>query len=150
MEYRVHDTVLVKKIKQIGEVIELIGPTSVRVAVGALTITCNEADIEPATRPVSKHKDLPGPKHVTVIATERTPKQLERLDLHGLTVNEATRRFEEHLNQAAVAGVHQFAVVHGHGTGRVREAIHAYLRSCPIVREFKVDEFNSGITRVFL
>jgi DNA mismatch repair protein MutS2 len=150
MPFEVHSFVKIKKLKKIGEVIEIVKPGLYRVSVGALVTACREAELEAAEKPVSKHADLQ-PRPLSQVLTEkRTSKELEKLDLHGLTVAEAMRKFEDHLNRAIVAGMDRVDVVHGHGTGRVKQALHDYLAAMKVVKHFEVDSFNPGITRVYL
>ncbi len=141
--------VRIKKIRQIGEVTEVLKPGIYRVAVGSIVSTCKEGDLEHAERPKSKHADIPPPPHTKVIAERLSTAKLERLDLHGLTVAEALSALETRLNQIAIQKFDRLEVLHGHGTGRVREAVHRYLAESPLVASFKLDEFNTGVTRVY-
>jgi DNA mismatch repair protein MutS2 len=55
------------------------------------------------------------------------------LDLHGLRVAEAIRRTNAFLLREQARGTISVRVVTGHGTGAVKEAIRAMLRSHPAV-----------------
>lgn len=149
MGFQPGDIVRIKKIMQIGEIAEVLRPGFYKVVVGSLVSTCSEEQLEPAERPKSKHPDIPPPPKTKVIAERLPLKQLERLDLHGLTVAEALHALETRLNQIAVAKFDRLEVLHGHGTGRVKQAVHRYLSESPLVSSFKLDEFNTGVTRVY-
>lgn len=72
------------------------------------------------------------------------------LDLHGRTVDEAVEALEGFLNDALLAGHAEVCVIHGRSGGRVKAATHARLRALSVVRAFRVDERNAGVTIVTL
>jgi DNA mismatch repair protein MutS2 len=72
------------------------------------------------------------------------------LDLHGRTTMEATALLDEFLNEALLAGLPEVRVIHGRSGGRVRSTIHQHLRHLPIVRRFRLDPSNPGVTIVSL
>lgn len=55
------------------------------------------------------------------------------LDLHGLRVTEAVRRTNAFLLREQARGTVSVRIVTGHGTGALKEAIRAMLRSHPAV-----------------
>ena len=77
----------------------------------------------------------------------------ETLKLLGLTVEEALNELEKTLNRAFLEGNTKIYLVHGHGTGRLREGIRAYLKNHPLVKNFKFAdpaEGGTGVTIVYL
>ncbi|MBN8550446.1 MAG: Smr/MutS family protein [Deltaproteobacteria bacterium] len=150
MAFKIHDVVRIKKLNKTGEVVEVLKADLYRVAVGTLLMSCKESELSPSQKATSKHADLRPPSQSNVISEKRTARSLERIDLHGMTVADAMHAFEDHLNKALIAGMDSFAVVHGHGTGRIHQALLNYLKSASVVRSFRVDDFNSGITHIYL
>ncbi|MDJ0788947.1 MAG: endonuclease MutS2 [Myxococcota bacterium] len=76
-----------------------------------------------------------------------------RVDLRGLRVDEALDRLTEALDDAAGAGRAILAVIHGVGTGRLREAVGRFLRQSPYVRRAEgapPEEGGAGCTLVHL
>lgn len=59
------------------------------------------------------------------------------LDVRGLRVQEALSRLEQALNNAVLGGVGQLKVLHGIGSGQLRQAIHAYLNAHPLVAAYR-------------
>jgi dsDNA-specific endonuclease/ATPase MutS2 len=70
------------------------------------------------------------------------------LDLHGMTVEEATGALDAFVNDALLAGLAEARVIHGRSGGRLKAAVHARLKQLPSVRHFRVDPANAGVTLV--
>ncbi len=70
------------------------------------------------------------------------------LDLRGQTVEEALMETDKFLDDARLSGIGQITIIHGKGTGALRAAIHAHLRSCPGVKGFRLGVYGEGETGV--
>jgi DNA mismatch repair protein MutS2 len=73
------------------------------------------------------------------------------LDLRGLVVDEALDELESRLDAAFLAGLPIIRVIHGKGTGRLRQAIRAALKGNPYVASFEAGhpgEGGDGVTVV--
>ncbi len=55
------------------------------------------------------------------------------LNVIGCTVDEAIDRADKFLDEAAMQELRTVRVIHGHGTGRLRQALGGYLRAHPLV-----------------
>ena len=60
----------------------------------------------------------------------------EEINLIGCTVEEATRRVDKFLDQAALAGSSQIRIIHGHGTGALRRGLAEFLKTHPAGRSY--------------
>ena len=72
-----------------------------------------------------------------------------RVDLHGLRVDEALSRVDEEINRALLNDADRLEVVHGLGTGRIRDALHTHLATLGVVAAFRLDPRNPGVTWVY-
>jgi DNA mismatch repair protein MutS2 len=59
------------------------------------------------------------------------------LDLRGARVDEALELLDRYLDQAAVNQAGRVTVVHGHGSGALRDAVRSALGAHPLVREWR-------------
>ncbi|RIL03458.1 MAG: hypothetical protein DCC71_15200 [Proteobacteria bacterium] len=78
---------------------------------------------------------------------------IERCDLRGLRVEEAVRRLGDVLDRAAVRGCSRLDVIHGLGTGALRDAVRVHLTASPYVAAFRAghaDAGGEGVTEVEL
>ena len=70
-------------------------------------------------------------------AAAAAPVVPSTLDLRGARVDEALEALDRYLDQAAVAGATRVTIVHGHGSGALRDAVRATLSGHPLVREWR-------------
>jgi DNA mismatch repair protein MutS2 len=69
----------------------------------------------------------------------------DEIDLHRLTVDEALMKLDKYLHDAYMAGFYQVTVVHGKGTGILRQAVRRELAKHPLVRSFRPgDRWEGG------
>jgi DNA mismatch repair protein MutS2 len=138
------DCVLVAKLRKSGTVVEVLANNTYRVALASITVLCRHSELSPST-------DIPkAPEPIPSHLQPRRSAPPATLDLHGLTVDEATRKLEVWLSEVIMAGMHQVKVVHGLGTGKLQDATHAVLRRVPTVRAFRVSDYNPGETHIYL
>ncbi len=76
-----------------------------------------------------------------------------KLDLHGYTVEEAIDALDKYLDSAYLVGLPFVYIVHGKGSGALRNAIMEYLRKRAHVAHFRTGSMNEGglgVTIVYL
>lgn len=71
------------------------------------------------------------------------PPSLE-LDLHSLTVDEALVKLDQYLYDSYVAGLPYVRIVHGKGTGALRQAIRKELPKHPLIKSFTAASPREG------
>jgi len=67
-----------------------------------------------------------------------------QLDLRGLTTEDARYRLDQYLSDAYMEGLRTVRVVHGKGTGAVRQAVRDLLAGHPLVRSHETAEQREG------
>ena len=74
-----------------------------------------------------------------------TPRSVaSSLDLRGARVEEALELLERYIDQASTAEAGRVTVIHGHGTGALRDSVREHLTSHPLVREWRAGERGEG------
>jgi DNA mismatch repair protein MutS2 len=123
--------------------------TSAEIEAGPLRMKVALADITAVIG-----SDLPAkpslPRGVTVRTQPPTEPASEEINLIGCTVEEATRRVDKFLDQAALAGTSQVRLIHGHGTGALRRGLAEFLRTHPLVEAIRAEAEDRGGTAITL
>lgn len=66
------------------------------------------------------------------------------INLLGKTVDEALSALDKYLDDAYIAHLSSVRVVHGKGTGALRNAVHSHLKRLKYVKEFRLGEYGEG------
>jgi DNA mismatch repair protein MutS2 len=98
--------------------------------------------------------DLFAPLNKGGVKTPKQPKVVwkvnavageeNELKLIGLRVDEALDRLEQFLNHVSLGGMREVRVIHGLGTGRLRDAVREFLARHPLVECFRAGEPHEG------
>ncbi|MBX6377731.1 MAG: endonuclease MutS2 [Clostridia bacterium] len=155
------DAVLVRSLGQRGHVLTPPGPDGrVVVQVGALRVEVPAVDLarveetrSPAGgRPRGRAEgtvagDGAGPPAAggwQQLGLQRSRLVSPEIHLRGLTVAEALERLEKYLDDAVLAGLDEVRIVHGKGTGALRQAVAQWLQQHPRVAEFRLGGPGEG------
>ena len=66
------------------------------------------------------------------------------ISLIGKTVDEAMPELDKYLDDAYLAHLPQVTIIHGRGTGALKNAVHQKLRKSSHVKNFRLGEFGEG------
>ncbi len=78
---------------------------------------------------------------------------IDEVHLRRLTVDEALLKLDQFLNDAFMAGLYQVRVIHGKGTGTLRQVVCEQLGKHSLVKSYRpggYGEGGSGVTMVEL
>jgi DNA mismatch repair protein MutS2 len=78
------------------------------------------------------------------VGSRRARAVASSLDLRGARVEEAMAMLDQYLDDAAHAGAGRLTVIHGHGSGAMRDAVREMLSGHPLVREWRPGERGEG------
>jgi DNA mismatch repair protein MutS2 len=145
-EIQVGDTVFIRGLSTTGEVTALDVETA-EVQVGNFGVRVQRDDLERRAR--RKAAEAPAPE----IQTGMPFAPPVELDLRGQRVEEALPGLEKYLDDAYLAAMPFVRIVHGKGTGALRQAVRQMLRSHPLIRSYREGadgEGGSGVTVAYL
>ncbi|MFP5342347.1 MAG: endonuclease MutS2 [Candidatus Limnocylindria bacterium] len=104
---------------------------------GGMRVVVEVADLGPAAvgaRAAGSGAGPPrDPSSVAAIRSERARSVASSLDLRGARVEEALDALERYLEDAALAGMPSVTVIHGLGTGALRDAVRSAAGAHPLV-----------------
>ena len=148
--FEIGDAVRVRALNIVGRVAGASNGV-LQVEAGGKRLTVSEAGLERAEAsdvtvgPAPKQR--PRRDRRRAAAAEALASELRLL---GATVDEALPAVEQYLERALGRGMSRVRIVHGIGTGRLREAITELLRRHPQVRRFHAGDAGGGSTVVEL
>lgn len=143
-EITIGDRVYVKSLRSEGEVVS-INPKrkECTVKAGILTSAVKMSDLQ-KIRPVE-----PAPRPQASVSRGSNPDPASRvcpseLMLIGMHADEAVYRCEQYLSDALMYGYPQVRIVHGKGSGTLRNAIAELLKKHPSVDTFRLGAYGEG------
>ena len=130
-----------RSLDQTGTVLE-IGNEEALVQMGIIKANLAFKDLEPvAEEKVKLARPL---RKSGATGLETAQKISAEISLRGMTIDEGLYQLEKYLDQAIMAGLNRFRVIHGKGTGALRQAGQQYLKGNPVVKSFAFAEQNEG------
>ncbi|MFN3336282.1 MAG: endonuclease MutS2 [Thermomicrobium sp.] len=133
-----------------GEVVEVIAESDeVEVRVGQFRV---RQPLSAVRRLGARPVESPWQPSYTVV-TPTAPAVEPELHLRGLHVEDALARLDRYLDRAVRAGLPWVRIVHGKGTGALRQAVHDFLRNHPLVERWELAgpyEGGHGVTIAYL
>ncbi|MDR1832612.1 MAG: endonuclease MutS2 [Fusobacteriaceae bacterium] len=134
--YQAGDKIFIESLAQSGVVIKInAARESAQVQAGILKLEVPLSDIK-ALKEEKKKKFIPMARIQTRVRNE--------IDVRGKMVDEAVYEIENYLDRAVMNSYNEVYIIHGKGTGALREGILKYLKACPYVSEFRIGNQNEG------
>ncbi len=118
------------------------------VEVGALRVEVSPGEVE-----IRKGVETAIPKHPPKVAVDRDDAISLEVDLRGLMYDEASEVVDKYLDDLSIAGLERATIIHGKGTGALRQKIGEFLRQHPLVKDQRLGtpgEGGAGVTVVQL
>ncbi len=150
---RAGERVFVGAMESEGEIVS-VNPRKkeAEVLVGNLRLNIKAADLYKLVGGKSGRSKAakPGKERVQVvrnISSNAGAVQTE-INLLGLTVSEAVEEVDAFIDRAVLSGLEEVKIVHGVGTGKLREGIREHLRRHKNVAEFRSGKYGEGETGV--
>jgi len=69
---------------------------------------------------------------------------IDEVHLRHLTVDEALLKLDQYLDDVFMAGLYQIRVVHGKGTGTLRQVVRQRLAKHPLVKAYRPGGYGEG------
>lgn len=133
----VGDEVKVLSYGQRGTLLEKVSDTEWVVQMGILKMKISDSDLEyikPEKEPVQR---------MAGVKNRNSHVKLE-LDLRGERYEDAIIRTEKYIDDALLANYGRVSIIHGVGTGALRQGIQSYLKKHKRVKSFRFGEAGEG------
>ena len=95
-----------------------------------------------------KNSKLDNSRHSSVTFSKNSKFKAQNvsseINVIGQTVDEAVFVIDKYLDDCSIAKLSPVRIVHGKGTGKLREGIHKFLKTNPHVKSFRLGTFGEG------
>jgi DNA mismatch repair protein MutS2 len=157
--------VWIQRLHAEADVLDVLPSGHIRVAAGPLKLTVAASDVLSAAHQASSsdvksqarksHAVDPASSRSPIGSTEQRPIRASdnTCDLRGLRVDDGLAMATTFLDRALSEGHRHIFLVHGHGTGALRDALRKELAASPYVARFepsRSDRGGDGVTIVWL
>lgn len=113
------------------------------VQMGILRSQINISDLELIDEPVITGPNL-NKTGSGKIKMSKSATISPELNLIGKTVDEALSMLDKYLDDAYLSHLPQVTIIHGRGTGALKNAVHAYLKKTKYVKTYRIGSFGEG------
>lgn len=137
LAFKEGDKIFVKSLNQFASLLKInLSKETAIVQAGILKMELPLSDLKKAEEEKKKKYAQAGNHKTTGVKYQ--------IDLRGKMVEEGIFELENYLDRAVMSGYNEIYVVHGKGTGALREGITKYLKSSRYVKEQRVAGQNEG------
>lgn len=139
---KVGDEILVISYGQRGTLVKQLKDGRWEAQVGLIKMTLEEKEFNLIK--AEKEATQPKKRQVNVVKRSNTSGPRSRLDLRGKRYEEAMQELDGFIDQALLNNMAQVDIIHGIGTGVIREGVTKYLRRNKHVKSFEYAPQNAG------
>lgn len=149
----VGDTVLVREYGQQGTIVRKLKDHKFEVQMGILKMVLTSDEIEKQTNqstnePKSTKKKRRNSSSVNTNKAINRAEASAKLDLRGVRYEPAMAELDRFIDKALLNNLSSVEIIHGKGTGAIRQGVQEYLRSHRQVQSFKFTGPDQGATYV--
>lgn len=139
----VGDNVKVLSYGQQGVITKKLGDHEFEVQIGILKVKVTDRDVEKIAAQASQKKPE---KSVRSSRGLRSSRASSELDLRGQRYEEALTNLDRYLDASLLAGLNTVTIIHGIGTGAIRNGVQQYLKRNRHVKSYNYAPANQGGT----
>jgi DNA mismatch repair protein MutS2 len=138
---KVGETVEVLSLNQIGNVLELPDENgNVLVQVGIMKVNVHISTLRRSKEEEAEKTQISTRK----IIKAKSSNVKNEIDLRGKTLDEALLDLDKYIDDIYIAGLNEAYIIHGKGTGVLREGIKGYLKCHRYIKSFRIGKYGEG------
>ena len=145
---QVGDTVELKRMGTRAQVLLVNKDGSLQLQAGILKISAKQSEVRVVDAP--KHNAQKQMRRMVrrVQSQMRASGARPELDIRGMTGDEGVAMVDRFLDDAVMAHLTTVTIIHGKGTGALRQAVQQHLKTCKYVKGFRLGRYGEGETGV--
>ena len=140
--------VMCKNFNAKGTVLSLPNRSNeVRVQIGALTTNVKLSDLlllNTTKKSSTKQSGSTQKNSNVTFSNNKAQNVASEINVIGLTVDQALPIVDKYLDDCYMANLENARIVHGKGTGRLRDGIHSFLKKNPHVKSYRMGTYGEG------
>ena len=137
-DLKVGDRVFVSSFEQFGNIKRINRDKSYEIEIGNLTIKVEKDLLDK----VDEEKFVN--QNITFDTTNESHHLSLTLDLRGMRYDEAKEALDKYIDELLVAGLKSATIIHGYGTGTIREMVQDYLKKCKYIDSYRYGQGGEG------
>ena len=135
------DTVIVRSLNQKGAIISDVDDSqTVMVQIGLIKTKVKKSDLVK----IKSDEEVKQKNSTSRMVKLRTSSISPKIDLRGYNLDEALLELDKYLDDAFMSNLNEVQVIHGKGTGVLREGVTQFLKGHKHVKESRLGTFNEG------
>lgn len=142
----------IPSINQNGTVLSLPSKSGeVQIQVGAIKMFFNVSELSAVSAETSKPNQSNTPNHRMGRRHSSSPRHEfntksipSEINVIGQTVTEACSVIDKYLDNCSLSSLKSVRIIHGKGTGALKNGIHKFLKTHPHVEDFRIGTFGEG------
>lgn len=120
----------------------------IQIQIGSAKMNVNINKLQKTKKEIIKNNSL-NKKNITNSNTYKQANSKSKyispeLNVIGQNVEEAIFVIDKYLDDCAISNLHNVRIVHGKGTGKLRNGIHTFLKTHPHVKTYRIGSFGEG------
>ncbi len=140
-EAKTNTEVFVTTLGQNGIIVSNVSKSNeVQVQVGSMKLSVNLKYLEKINK-TEKAKNKSTSSYSSVSKAKHVSSEINVI---GLNVDEAVFIIDKFLDDCCIANLQTVRIIHGKGTGKLREGIHKFLKSDSRVKSFRIGTYGEG------
>ena len=140
-EAKTNTEVFVTTLGQNGIIVSNVSKSNeVQVQIGSMKLSINLKYLEKINK-TEKAKNKSTSSYSSVSKAKHVSSEINVI---GLNVDEAIFVIDKFLDDCSIANLQTVRIVHGKGTGKLREGIHKFLKSNSRVKSFRIGTYGEG------
>ena len=135
------DAVTVRSLNQKGFIIsDVDNSQTVMVQIGLIKTKVKKSDLVK----IKSNEEVKQKTNITRMVKLRTSSINPTIDIRGYNLDEALLELDKYLDDAFMSNLNEIQVIHGKGTGVLREGVTQFLKTHKHVKESRLGTFNEG------
>ena len=131
---------LVNIVNRLNGVIYVDRKNKVQVEIGNMKTYIDLNDIKPLGKNTTKEFN----KKINYASTMKSKNIPTEINIIGLTVDEAIPLVDKYIDDAMLSNLVNIRIVHGKGSGKLRQGVQIYLKTDKRIKSFRLGIFGEG------